>query len=271
MALKIIALGTGVCANCVPGPRRYPPGFLVDYNGNLLLLDAGEGVRFHIEDAGYDYGLIQHLAITHTHPDHAALPQFLQSKLCRRLWCKPVEGMDKLTIYMHELAVEGFKQVWAWHHPEGDEVYRDQFTWKLEGMRGGWEKEIFPGLKLKAFGVYHGFGQHPALGFRVETKEATIVYTGDTGITESLFDNVNGADLLIADADVRIGQEYTAGYGHMGPEQCGQLAYRAQAKELWLTHYVGFDENLAMESHVRNSGFSGTIKIATDGLVWQKP
>lgn len=270
MSLKVIALGSGVCANCcLPGPRRYPPGFLVDYDGHLLLLDASEGVRFRIEDYGYDYGLLSEVAITHTHPDHAALPQLIQAKLCRVLWGAPAEESKKLTVYMHETSVAGFRDVWNWHHPEGDNVYKDKLHWGIEPVRTGWEKEIFPGLKMKAFGVYHGFGQHPAVGYEINAVGKKIVYTGDTGMSESLFGNVEKPDLLISDAGVRIGQEYTAGYGHMGCGQSGMLAYRAQAKELWLTHYVGFDTPAAMEAEARKSGFSGTVKVVTDGLIWE--
>lgn len=274
MSLKVVTLGSGVCANmCLPGPRRYPPGFLVDFDGQLMLLDVSEGARFRLEDVGYDYGRVSHVAISHVHPDHADLATFLQAKLCRALWGPPVDGVDKLDVYMHEISIEGFKQSWMWRHPEAADKmnhFPEKFNFELQPMRGGWEKEVLPGLKLKAFGVYHGFGQHPALGFRLETKGTTIVYTGDAGITESLFANVDRADLLIADCGTRIGQEYTAGYGHMGPGQCGMLAYRGQVKELWLTHYIGFDTPAAMEAEARKSGFAGTVKVVTDGLTWEK-
>ena len=240
----------------------------MDWNGNLLLLDASEGIRFRIEDAGYDYGNVQNVAITHAHPDHAALPQLIQAKLCRVLWGKTSPGIDQLKIFMHEALVEKFSEVWAWHHPEGDVVYKDKLHWSLEGLRTGLEKEVFPGMKLKPFGVYHGFGQHPALGFRIETDEGTIVYTGDAGLADSLFDAVAGADLLISDASSRIGQDVTGSYGHMSPRQCGEIALRGNVKELWLTHYTGLDAPAAMEEAVRAAGFTGQVKAATDGLAW---
>ncbi|MFA6099272.1 MAG: ribonuclease Z [Patescibacteria group bacterium] len=274
MSLKVLTLGSGVCANkCLPGPRRYPPGFLIDYDGQLLLLDVSEGVRFRLEDAGYDYGKVAHVAISHVHPDHADLSPFLQAKLCRTLWCQTEEGMEKLDVYLNETSIAGFEQTWQWRHPEAAgklNHFPEKFNFTLQPLRGGWEKEIFKGLTLKAFGVYHGFGQHPALGFRIEVEGKSIVYTGDAGLTESLFTNVEKADLLIADCGTRIGQEYTGGYGHMGPGQCGMLAFRGQVKELWLTHYVGFDTPAAMEAEARKSGFSGIVKVVTDGLIWQQ-
>lgn len=272
MPLKVIALGAGVCATCgVKGPRRYPPGFLIDYNGQLLLLEASEGIRFRIEDAGYDYGKVAHIALSHVHPDHAALPQLLQSKLCRVLWGPEAEGIHHATVYMHEASVEGFEAVWKWHHPEaGDELHHfpDKFVFDLIPMRTGFDHEIFPGLHLKAFGVYHGFGQHPALGFRVETPEAIVVYTGDAGLTDSLFVNVAGADLLISDSSVRLGQAYTGGYGHLEAGQSGMLATQGHVKTLWLTHYLGLDEPAAMEHAVRQAGFTGQVAVVADQQIW---
>jgi len=275
MALKIIALGTGVCTNGLDDgmPNRYPPGFLVDYNNQLLLLDASEGVRYRIQKAGYDYGFLEHVAITHAHPDHCALPQLIQAKLCRVLWDKgknDIEKLKNLAIYMHEDLARGFQAVWDWHHPEGTEVYKGTENWKVEPVGLNWEKEIFSGLKLKAFNVYHGFGQHPSLGYRIETDNAVIVYTGDTGLTDSLFDDVFGADLLIIDSAVPVGRGYTGGYGHLAPEQIGLLAYRSQVKNVWLTHYPSIDTNEAMQNALREQGYTGGIQVVKDNDVWQK-
>ncbi len=77
------------------------------------------------------------------------------------------------------------------------------------------------------------------------------------------------ADLLIADCETRVGQEYTGGYGHMGPRQCGDLALKSGVKRLWLTHYFDYDEPDVMLAEARASGYFGETKVAHDGDRWE--
>ena len=245
MSLKVIALGTGVCAD-TPHTKitRQPPGFFVDIDGVYLLLDCSEGIRFRLKNAGIDISQVTHIAVSHAHPDHAALPQFIQSKFVRHLYGASDPRATELRIYLPQILARDFPQVWNWHQPENDGRYWDEFAPEIIGMEDGFAEEIAPGVTLTARHVYHGFGRHPAMGFRIETPTGVIAYTGDTGVCDTLKLLAQDAHLLIADCSMRVGQEYTGGYGHMGPRQCAELAFAAGVKELWLTHYFDFGCNL---------------------------
>jgi len=238
-------------------------------NGLHILLDCSEGIRFRLKAAGIDLSKVMHVAISHAHPDHAALPQFIQSKFCAHMY-GPHEASGKLRIYMPKILARDFPQVWNWHQPENDGGYWNEFAPSIIGMDDGFEETIAPGVVLKAIHVYHGFGRHPAMGFRLTTPDGVIAYTGDTGVCEGARVLAQSADLLIADCSTRVGQEYTGGYGHMGPRQCGDLALKAGATELWLTHYYDIDSPDVMLSEVREGGFFGTAKLAQDGDRWKK-
>jgi ribonuclease BN (tRNA processing enzyme) len=73
------------------------------------------------------------------------------------------------------------------------------------------------------------------------------------------------ADLFIADCQTRVGQEYTGGYGHMGPRQVGDIALKAGVKKVWLTHYMGIDAPDVVLAEVRAAGYFGDVKLAADG------
>ncbi|MFA4955121.1 MAG: ribonuclease Z [Patescibacteria group bacterium] len=269
MGLKVTALGTGVCVNGIKDcGDRQPPGFLVEVDGFYVLFDCSEGIRFRLQAAGIDYGLVAHVAVTHAHADHAALPQFIQSKLCRHIQGDRDPRTGELKIYLPKILARDFPQVWNWHQPENDGGYWNEFAPEIIGMEDGFVDELKPGIKLKAYNVYHGFGRHPSMGFRLETKYGCVAYTGDAGVCEGIRVIAQSADLLIADCQVRIGQEYTGGYGHMGPRQCGDLALKSGAKRLWLVHFPGQDTPEAMLAEVRASGYFGTTAVAQDGEAW---
>lgn len=71
-------LGSG---GAVPSKYRWVSGVLVvDWMGNRVLLDAGEGVQMRLQEAGYSTSSIDVVAVTHEHGDHVnGLAGLLQS------------------------------------------------------------------------------------------------------------------------------------------------------------------------------------------------
>ncbi len=278
--LEVIALGTGTCSSVHRGARRRrPPAFLVIVDGVHVLLDCGEGTRMALEDEAVDFRLVTHVAITHGHPDHAALPQFIQAKYCSDIFTRdeiqPPETQE-LTVYMPDALLSGagtppFSEVWRWHCPESPE-YWDDFKPKFVGLREGIAHTITNEVSLYPFKVYHGFGKHPSMGFRLTTPYGTIGYTGDCGYTEFLDKRFQGSvDLLIADCSTPIGQGYVGGYGHMDPAQCGRLAKDLHARTLWMTHYIGNNRPFRMIEATQAAGFVGEAIVAEDGMRWSPP
>jgi ribonuclease BN (tRNA processing enzyme) len=269
MGLEVIALGTGVCVD-IPHTKipRQPPGFLAIVDDLHFLFDCSEGIRFRLQQARIDLAKVTHVAISHSHPDHAALPQFIQSKFCRYLFGEHDDSAAKLKIYMSKILARDFPQVWNWHQPENDGGYWKEFEPEFVGMEDGFAEELAPGVRLTAMNVYHGYGRHPAMGFRLETPHGIVAYTGDTGVCEGVRVLAQSADLLIAECGTRVGQEYTGGYGHLGPRQCGDIALKAGVKKLWLTHYYDIDSPDVMLAEVRASGYFGDATLAHDGDRW---
>jgi ribonuclease BN (tRNA processing enzyme) len=269
MSLKVIALGTGTCSDTPQTKQsRQPPGFLITVDDQHILFDCSEGIRFRLQAHNIDIAHVQHVAISHAHPDHAALPQFIQAKYCRLLFGASGTKSTKLHIFLPKILARDFPQVWNWHQPENDGAYWKEFTPQIIGVSDGFEEEIFPGAVLKAYTVYHGYGRHPAVGFRLETKYGTVAYTGDSGVCDGVKLLSQKVDLLIADCSTSVGQEYTGGYGHMGPRQCGDLARTSGVKKLWLTHYFDSNDPEVMKAEVREAGFFGDTAVAKDGEEW---
>ena len=73
--MKLTILGSG---NSLPNKDRNAPGYLLEADNKLIMLDAGEGTKRQIVKAGYDLFRLTDILITHTHVDHVAeLPAIL--------------------------------------------------------------------------------------------------------------------------------------------------------------------------------------------------
>src|SRR3989344_2373852 len=215
--MKLTILGSGTDASQIPGiPNRFPPGFLVEWDEEKLLFECSEGIRFRLEKIGIDYASIRHLAISHSHPDHYALPQFYQSIHNKGLWGGEHFSDHELKVYGPKDLVEGFPGLWQKYHPDLSDMLPRPWL-KFVAMPAQDEINIAR-AKLKAFEVYHGYGKVGAVAYRLETPEGIFVYSGDTGECEGIRDAANNADIFVCECSANIGDNQNPkGYGHLNP------------------------------------------------------
>jgi ribonuclease BN (tRNA processing enzyme) len=88
-----------------------------------------------------------------------------------------------------------------------------------------------------------------------------IVYTGDTGPDEALADWARGCDLLVCECSLPSSMAIKE---HLTPEQCAQLAARAEPRHVVLTHFYPpverVDIRAALAAH-----YNGLVTLGTDG------
>lgn len=65
--MEITILGSG---NYIPSMRRNPPGYLLKIKSKNLVFDFGSGALQSLLKFNVDYNTIDHIFITHNHPDH---------------------------------------------------------------------------------------------------------------------------------------------------------------------------------------------------------
>ena len=122
--MKLTILGSGTCASQLPNiPNRYPPAFLLEFGLEKILFDCSEGIRFRLEQAGYDYADIHHIAISHSHPDHFALVHYIQSVLNKSNWGGERFKNKELIIYCPDQIARDFPAYWNIHLPEFEGRY----------------------------------------------------------------------------------------------------------------------------------------------------
>lgn len=267
MKEKLTVLGSGVCVSGMGFEEkdRWPPAYLVEgISPELLLFEVSEGVRFRINQSGYEYTHISDILISHLHPDHFDLVPFVQAVAIKKPWSNGKFGREKINIYGPKGTKEAFWQIWKYLVPEHPEsIYGGLLTLDFFELRDGQSVDFYQN-KLLAFEVFHAFGKCKSLAFRLETPSGVFAYSGDSARCSGLERAALNADTFLCDCSTDINEDKSTTSGHLNPFQAGELAKKVNAKQIWLTHYSGKDAPNEIIKDCRRSGFSGEILVIKD-------
>jgi ribonuclease BN (tRNA processing enzyme) len=138
---------------------------------------------------------------------------------------------------------------------------------------------VFKGgaVQVTAVAVTHGHAV-PALAYRFDTADGSVVFSGDTTVNDDLIALAQGTDILVHQvADLgyleRHGMTGAAlermAALHTDLTEVGGVAERAGARELILSHYLPAEPDaITAADWARRAahGFSGTTTAGHDGL-----
>jgi len=242
-----------------PNPGQGCSAYLLDIDGNRLLLDCGTDtlleLRRHTPLADVDA-----IIISHCHSDHIldliayryALvysKEHLETPI--PIWMPP-GGTAILEALGHTLGSQGEKTSDFW----GD-VFR--------------VREYDPDSTLSIDGVTITFAptQHFTECYAIRATAASgrsVVYGADTGSITSLVEFSRSANLLIAEAtaDSHDGVP-TDERGHLIPEDAGEWAARAEVERLLVTH-LWHERPPSVVVERAATKFDGLIDVACAGL-----
>ena len=133
------------------------------------------------------------------------------------------------------------------------------------------------GVRVTAIAVSHGHAM-PALAYRFDTADGSVVFSGDTTVNDDLIALAQGADILVhCVADLgylerhgTTGAELERMAGlHTDVTEVGGVAERARVNELILTHYLPAEPAAISEAEWAAraaANFSGRTTAGRDGL-----
>lgn len=104
----------------------------------------------------------------------------------------------------------------------------------------------------------------PGWALHVASGGASLVYTGDTGPSDTVEDLARGAGLLLSEATLLAREGRPGEQGHMTAAEAGRLASRADVERLVLTHYdaaLGRDRLRAAAA----AEYGGPVRVAQEG------
>lgn len=190
--IKVTFLGTGTP---YPSADRFGASILVEAGGKKLLFDCGRGAVIRLTQAGLSPRDIDAVFLTHLHSDHiVGFPD---------LWLtgwflgrdKPLELWGPAgTIAMAQHLAEAYS--FDIQTRESTEQLPAQGV-AIDAHETSGAKILNEGpLRVTAFLVDHG-PVKPALGYRVDYANHSVVISGDTKFSQNLVDAAKGADCLL--------------------------------------------------------------------------
>lgn len=172
--MKLRVLG---CSGGIGGRNQRTTSLLVDRD---ILIDAGTGVA---DLSIAELALIDHVFLTHTHLDHiASLPLMIDTVADRR--------KQPLTVYGTEAVLTILRNhVFNWAiWPDFAEVPSPEHPFlRYQPIELG-QAVALGGRELTALPVEHTV---PAVGYRIDSGEASLVFSGDTGSCDAFWRAVN--------------------------------------------------------------------------------
>ncbi len=305
MSLRVTFLGT---SGAVPTTQRAPSALLVNREGDRLLFDCGEGTQRQMMRYGTGF-TVSHLFVTHLHGDHIlGIPGLIQSwdfngrdepltihcprgtateiaelpKVGGHTPGFPIEinevGPDEVALDADGYEVRAFETK---HYTAsvGYALIEADRPGRFDRQKAESELDIPPG---PAYGQLHR-GEPVELddGRVIDPSEVVgdprpgrrFVYTGDTRPVDSTVDIATNCDLLVHDAtfgdDHRSRATQT---GHSTGREAGQIAARANANRLALTHISSrYGADASRIKREAADVFDGELFIATDGRQIELP
>ena len=257
----------------MPLPGRYLSSLLLRINGNMVLLDCGEGTQVSMRLLGWGFKNIDIICFSHFHGDHiSGLPGLLLT-MANAERSEPVKlfgpaGLEyvvkSLLVIANDLPFE--LVFFEWDKGEiheftcGDVVIKALplkhralcFAYSVELLRRGKFDPIRAkalNIPLKLWGflqkqtgvehVYNGIAYTSEMVLGPPRKGLKIVYCTDTRPVSGLPEFAADADLFVCEGlygEPSLQKKATA-HMHMTFMEAAQIAKKAAVKEMWLTHY----------------------------------
>jgi ribonuclease Z len=222
---------------------------LLESEKYYIIFDAGDGIYKldkHIKGNKPIFLLLSHLHLDHIFGLHI-LPKFkFKNKL--RVFCPKSlrAGLSKIASHPFIMPLEEM-------NPKK----------KIEALSEDGKEVPFPVQYKKLFHV------DPSFGYRIELDGKIVAYCSDTGISENSIRLARRVDVLIHECAAGPGV-LSGRWGHSNPEEAAEVAKKAEAKKLILTHfsastYQRMKDRLGARKLARKK-FKNTI-AAKDGMI----
>lgn len=241
-------MGSGTC---VPTVERGPSGLALSFDSHLIFFDGGGGTLRQMARLGLDFRKVDYLCITHFHPDHV-------SDLIPFLFVTNYTAGFTRSLPLQILGPRGLKNFYKQLHGIFGQ-WIEARTYPLSFREVHDSRIPFPDFSLATLPMAHST---PGVGFRLNVRERSLAYSGDTDYCANIVRLGQDADLLILECSFPSERKVQ---GHLTPSLAGRIAREASCKKLLLTHFYPVFQGHDILKECR-AEFPGEILLAEDGM-----
>jgi ribonuclease BN (tRNA processing enzyme) len=217
------------------------------------MLDCGAGTVHALARYALEWEEMTHLFISHFHVDHAgelaslfqAFKYGIQGGRTSTLTVIGPVGLDRV--------VAGLK------HSFGEKLFSPGFPVRFLLLQAGGHTKLGRTARLSVAKTPH---TKESLAVRIDTPDASLCYTGDTGYSEELAEFFRGADLLICECSFRERREDVP---HLSIRDAARIASLAGVSRLLVTHFYFDVDDAALKTELQRD-YSGDVLIGKDGM-----
>jgi ribonuclease BN (tRNA processing enzyme) len=232
MKLKVLGCSGGI------GGNLHTTSFLLDHD---VLIDAGTGVG---ELSLTELAMIDHIFVTHSHLDHVACIPFMLDTV----------GFMRdgpLTVYASAETLDILRQhIFNWEiWPDFSKIPNAHQPYlRYQAMELG-ETIVLNGRKITSVPANHVV---PAVGYHLDSGNASLVFSGDTTTCDALWKVVNKIEnlryLIIETAFSNSEKDLAIVSKHLCPSMLAEelLKFKRQA-EVFITHLKPSEMELTMQ------------------------
>jgi ribonuclease Z len=245
---RLLFLGT---ASAIADQNHENSSLAIITPANTILVDCTGSPLPVLNRAQINLDSISDIILTHFHPDHVSgIPLLLLG-----MW---LSGREKsISIFGLEYTItrmQSLMDMYGWRN--WPNFYQINYQIIPEGT---YQMVLhYPEITIYASPVKHTI---PTIGIRGELPEenCSFAYSSDTQPDDAVVELGSRVDFLIHDA---TGDSI----GHSSPGQAGEIAEKAGAGELFLTHYPVYGVNIDDFLNQAREKFSGRVRMAEDLL-----
>jgi len=208
--MRVVVLGSGVAVHT----GRTESCIYVEASDTRLLVDAGSGAFFRLDEAGIHVNDIDAILLTHNHLDHNA-------DVLTILKARWLEGGDELRIYGPPGTVHFFESLL-----EAFSYLRNKLKFRISEVDT--EEFKIGGIEVKSIPTFHSI---ESTAYLIDD----LLISGDTRCFKELMEV--DCKAIIHEMSLSFGYE---AIDHTTPENMAEFIGYARAERIYLTHMYPF-------------------------------